>query len=160
LPSGTLPDLFGERRQRARIAQLGAFKAVVANDDMIQIAMLKDNLGRADRNTIAAVVAFILQDDICPVISSDDGILRACLQAFAALSADPGLVLTRLRKASLNSKACLFGIDLFKMADSADLHAQTAAAAFAGYYPKSLNFHNLSVLINLPGDPDHSYNHN
>ncbi len=100
---------------------------------MVQIPMLKYHFGRADRDTLAAVIAFIFVYNIGAVITPDDGIFRAGLKAFAALGADPGLELARLRETGFYSQARLFGIDLVKMADGADLHAQTATAAFARY---------------------------
>jgi hypothetical protein len=100
---------------------------------MVQIPMLEYHFRRTNRNTLAAVVAFILENNISAVITPDDGVFRASLKALATLSADPGLELARLGETGFYSQARFLGIDLVKMADSADLHAQTATTAFAGY---------------------------
>ena len=103
--------------------------------------MLEYHAGLADRDTVAAIGAFFFEHDIGAVIATVDGVLGANLHALAALRADLGLVHPRLREMRLDSQGGLFGIDLIEMADSANLHAQAAAAALARRDLDSFWFH-------------------
>ena len=111
------------------VTQIRAFETVVADNDVVQIAMLEYHAGFADRDTFAAIRAFLYKHNVGTVTATVDGALGANLHTLAALRADPGLVYPRLREMCLDSQAGLFGIDFMKMADRANLHAQAASAA-------------------------------
>jgi hypothetical protein len=70
---------------------------------MLKIAMLKYHFRSANRDTFAAVGAFVLKHYVSAVATSDYGVFRTGFQAFAALSANPGLILTRLRESGFYS---------------------------------------------------------
>jgi len=103
------------------IAQFGTFEAVVADNDIIQVAMLEYDAGPADGNTFAAIGAFFGEDDISAVLAPVNGALGANLHTLAALGTDLGLVYTRFREPGFDSQTGLFGINFPEMADGANL---------------------------------------
>jgi hypothetical protein len=141
LPSRALFHRPDEDRYRPGIAKLGALKAVIADNNMIQIAMLKHYARFTNRYAFAAIGALLLNDDKGPVLAAVYGAFRANLHALAALGADLRLVKPRLRKMGFYPQAGLFGIDFVVMRDGADLCAETAAAAFPLRYFDSLDCH-------------------
>jgi len=80
------------------VAQLGTFKAVVTDNDVIYVAMLEYYAGFADRDTFATIGTFISEHDIGAVISAVNGVLGADLHTLTALSTDLGFVYPRLRE--------------------------------------------------------------
>jgi hypothetical protein len=154
-------------RNRTGVTQLGAFETVVADDDVVQIAMLEYHARFANRDTIAAIGAVFYKHNVSTVLATIDCVLEANLQALSALGADPGFVYPRLREMCFDFQGSLFGISLLIMADSANLHTQAAPAALCRYYLNSFYFHNvldylLHFLIYLAGNPDggHEYYRN
>lgn len=99
--------------------------------------MLEYHLRHTDFDTFAAVGAFIFEHNISAVVTPDNCALWAGFQAFTALSTNMRFKQSRLRETRLDTQAGLFGIDFLKMADGANLRAQTASAALARRDPKS-----------------------
>jgi hypothetical protein len=148
----------------AGVTQIGAFETVVADNDMVQVAMLEYHTRFADRDTFAAIRAFFYEHDIGTVIATVDGALGANLHTLTTLGADLGLVYPRLWEMCFDSQGGFFGISLLIMADRANLHTQAAPAALARYYFDPLYFHHvfeylLHYLIYLPGNPDGGHEH-
>jgi hypothetical protein len=114
----------------AGVTQLGAFETIIADNDVLYIAVLEYHAGHTDRDTFAAIGAFFIDYDIGAVITTIDCALGANLHTFAALCADSGFVYSRLREMGLDFQAGLFRIYFIIMADSTNLHAQTASGAF------------------------------
>lgn len=115
----------------AGVTQFGAFETVVADNDIPDIRMLNYHTRFADRDTFAAIGAFVSQDNISAVIPAINSPLGADLQTFPALRADSGFVNARLRKMCLNFHSGFFGIDFIMMTDGANLQAQAASGALA-----------------------------
>jgi hypothetical protein len=137
LPSGTLLDWFSEYGQRSGIAKLGAFETAITNYNMIKITMLEYDFRSTNFDAVAAIGAFVFQDNIGAVVPTNDGIFGASLLTLAALRANLRFKLTRLRKFGLDAQACLLRIYLLIMGYGANLHTQTAAAALTRNHSQS-----------------------
>jgi hypothetical protein len=107
---------------------------------MLQIPMLKNHLGFADWNTLAAIGAFFLYNDIGTVVATVYSVLRAGLGAFAALNTNFGFICTRFREMSLDAQRRLSGVDILKILDGADLHAETATCTILRLHLEPLYF--------------------
>jgi hypothetical protein len=123
LPLRTLlfwPDKFG---YRSGIAKLGTLEAIIADNYMVYIFMLKNDSRYAGFHADAAVGAFFFDDNICAVLALINGAFGANLHAFSALGADSRLINPRLRELSLDSQGGFLDISGIEMADSANLGA-------------------------------------
>jgi hypothetical protein len=130
---------------------------------MIYIFVLEYDTRYAGFDTYTAVSTLFLDNDIGAIFPLINRSLGAYLHTFTALGADFGLIDSRLRKLSLDSQSGLLGIDPIEMTDSADLGAETAAAAFSHRDFYSFLFHDapdMNCLIHLTGDPDYRHQHN
>jgi len=115
----------------AGVTQLGAFEAIVADYDVGYVAMLEYHAEFAGRDAFPAISASIYKHYIGAIVATVDSFFGADFHTFAALRADSGFVLARLREMGLDFQAGLFGIYLVIMADRANLHTQAASAALA-----------------------------
>jgi hypothetical protein len=94
------------------------------------VRMLENNSHRTGGNAYSAIGAFILINNVGAGSHAADSILRTDLGAFAALRANKGTVLSRVRELRFYSKGRLFWVDFLKMFDGADLETKAASRAF------------------------------
>jgi hypothetical protein len=127
----------------AGVTQIGAFETVVADNDVVYVAMLEYHAGFAGFDTFTTIRTLFYEHDIRAVIATVDRAFGADLHALATLCADPGFVYSRLWEMRLDFQGGFFGISLLKVSYGANLHTQAAPAALARCYLDPLYFHDV-----------------